>query len=359
MLVALRPGSLIPVPKEKMVKMTLQHGTSSITEEVELEWKYSGTPLDEYEDKNLHEENHFAITNLSLPIDTWEMERKFRCSGITRIAIPKDATMIMEKPFVAYYYPSAKGNLGYLRIPEYYPVNENTDEEEFELRYKQYQYAINMLEKNTVGLVIDQDHNCGGSVEYLEKMVGLFMDHPYAPQGFRFRASKRFFLDIEKWLKETDEHTLEHEELLIIQKDVKDAWERGDFLTTFTNFRGVTLLEPDHDVHYSKPILMLIDELSGSGGDAFPSLMQGYGRAKLFGTRTMGAGGNVTTEASLNYSGITLRMTRSLFYRPDGVEVENNGAVPNFNYTITRDDFVYQYLGYRAAYTQKLLEMLP
>ncbi|MBI3018067.1 MAG: hypothetical protein HYY62_08805 [Deltaproteobacteria bacterium] len=61
----------------------------------------------------------------------------------------------------------------------------------------------------------------------------------------------------------------------------------------------------------------------------------------------------------LNNSGIQLRMTKSLFYRPDGVAVENNGAIPDFPYTITRDDFVYKYKNYQKFYLQKLLELLP
>ena len=103
---------------------------------------------------------------------------------------------------------------------------------------------------------------------------------------------------------------------------------------------------------------MTIDELSGSGGDAFPSLMQGYGRAKLVGTRTMGAGGHVEQIPALYYSQISLNMTKSLFFRPDGVAVENNGAAPDFPYTITRDDFVYGYRNYFAFTLGKLFEQL-
>ena len=103
---------------------------------------------------------------------------------------------------------------------------------------------------------------------------------------------------------------------------------------------------------------MLIDEMSGSGGDAFPAMLQGNGRAVLLGTRTMGAGGHVVEMPPLNHSGISPRMTKSLFYRPDGVAVENNGAVPDISYTITRDDFVYEYRGYQKFYTEKLLGLI-
>ena len=51
-------------------------------------------------------------------------------------------------------------------------------------------------------------------------------------------------------------------------------------------------------------------------------------------------------------------MTKSLFYRPDGVAVENHGAEPNIPYTITRDDFIYEYKGYQKAYLAALFEMI-
>ena len=51
-------------------------------------------------------------------------------------------------------------------------------------------------------------------------------------------------------------------------------------------------------------------------------------------------------------------MTKSLFYRPDEVAVENNGAAPDIPYTITRDDFMYGYKNYQTFYLSKLLEMI-
>ncbi len=104
---------------------------------------------------------------------------------------------------------------------------------------------------------------------------------------------------------------------------------------------------------------MLIDEMSGSGGDAFPSLMKGYGRATLVGTRTMGLGGHVEEQPNLTYSQLSWRTTKSLFYRPDGVAVENNGAVPDYPYTITREDFMYEYADYQKFYLNVLFSKLP
>jgi hypothetical protein len=48
-----------------------------------------------------------------------------------------------------------------------------------------------------------------------------------------------------------------------------------------------------------------------------------------------------------------------MFFRPDGVPVENNGAVPHIPYKHTLNDFKYGYLEYQKFYTDKILEMIP
>ena len=94
------------------------------------------------------------------------------------------------------------------------------------------------------------------------------------------------------------------------------------------------------------------------GGDAFPSLLGGIGRATLFGERTMGAGGHVTPITPLPFSNISVNMTKSLFYRPDGVPVENNGAVPHIQYEIKASDAVNGFTEYQKAYLKALSDLI-
>jgi C-terminal processing protease CtpA/Prc len=283
-------------------------------------------------------------------------ERDFRCMGTTRVAIPRDATVIMMDPFVAYYHPTPKGNVGYLRLPQYTAVNPTNGRVEYEQRFAQYEYAVSVLEANTVGLIIDQDHNCGGSVDWLHRIVGLFAAEPFKPTQFRLLANKEEYFEFKEWLA-TVRGTLIGAGVERVLGLVTAAWERGDFLTSMTALDGTATIAP-HSVRYTKPIIVTIDEMSGSGGDAFPAILQGIGRAKLLGTRTMGAGGHVVEQPALFFSRLGSRMTKSLFYRPDGVPVENNGAEPDYPYTITRDDFLYGYRGYQAFYVSKLLERI-
>ncbi len=359
-LVSTRFGSLVPVIDGK-TKVTIRKGTSDFTETVELEWNLSGTPLDEF--VPTANKNRFPLltkTNfdeISIIRDE-SFENSFRCSGSTRTKIPEDATIIMEKPFVAYYHPTEKGNIGYLRLPHYSPKETNPQLNAYELRFSQYEYAVSILEANTVGLIIDQDHNCGGSVSYLHKILSLFATEDYAPVQFELLANKQSYIDFKSWSSEAYKYTLDYVESQKVIELVKNTWmNTTDFLTVKTSLSGKKLMQPNQ-TNYTKPIIVLIDENSGSGGDAFPAMMQGIGRAKLLGTQTMGAGGHVIKLPPLSSSQISVRMTKSLFYHPNAVAIENNGASPDINYRPTRDDFTYEYRGYQKFYLNELSKLI-
>ncbi|MBL7669257.1 MAG: PDZ domain-containing protein [Bdellovibrionaceae bacterium] len=369
-----RNGMRMPVPSGEVV-FSIRRGLSNVIDDVKLNWEVTGEAVDEEFSELFRltldratpksaDYDDLSIFDLQAELENPSVEKSFRCSGVSRIERPKSATVIMEKPFVAYYYSTPQGNIGYLRIPHYSPERDSEkgeSEEESgraeETRFRQYEYAVAELEKNTVGLVIDQDHNCGGSVDYLHRIVSLFVQQEFIPMQFQFLANKQEYLNFSSWAAGTPENTIARQQLEIVRDLVKDSWLQGKFMTPLTSIDGVKLFQ-SNKITYTKPIVVLIDEMSGSGGDAFPALMKGLGRAKLLGTRTMGLGGHVTEQPALYYSQIKAYMTKSLFYRPDGVAVENNGAVPDYPYEITRDDFIYGYHGYRQFYTQKLLELV-
>lgn len=364
-----RNGKVVPVPEADKVSFEIKRGTSSITKHIELEWTKEGEALDEAENLKYISfpsvsSRYAQMQNLSIKSDFEDtllqyIDESYHCSGSSRIHRPKDATVILEKPFVAYYHPTQMGNIGMLRIPHYYPRNEHTQEGEFELRWQQYEYAISELEKNTVGLIIDQDHNCGGSVEYLERMAGLFLKDNYSPLKFSFLSTKSEILSFRKMAKSKDmKNTLKAQQLEGVIDLMIKHWKEGDRMTPMTSFRGNDYLLAPNQTRYTKPIVMMIDFMSGSGGDAFPAMLKGHGRAKLIGTRTMGLGGHVVGMPTLNNSGIELRMTKSLFFHPDGRPIENFGVQPDINYEITRDDFLYEFQEYHQKALTEVFKMI-
>lgn len=376
MTIANRRGSRVPVSTgDVALEIVNDAGVSSVKTS---KWFNAGTELEKDAVIEVNElvamddelealafnPNRFRLStvqNLKDFVDGLGTEYSFQCNGDTRTVIPTDATIIMNRPFVAYYHPMPghpEKSIGYLRIPHYSPDMEDDSPDAYEIRFAQYQFAVSELEQHTDGLIIDQDHNCGGSVTYLEEMVGLFATDTYQQMQFELLASKNEYLDFLNWMSSAPENTLDHMYLKQTVDLIKDTWLNGrEFLTVKTGLMGKKVYRPN-EVRYTKPILMLIDELSGSGGDAFPSVMQGIGRAKLMGQRTMGAGGHVTEQPLLNHSGLNVRMTKSLFYRPDGVPVENNGAAPDFEYAPTKADFVGKYADYQKVYLAKIYEMV-
>ena len=70
---------------------------------------------------------------------------------------------------------------------------------------------------------------------------------------------------------------------------------------------------------YTKPILVLVDEMTASGGDAFAAMVQDNGRGLIYGVRTMGLGGNVIDWSLDGYAEVDTRITTSLMVRKNPV----------------------------------------
>jgi len=380
MMLTQRNGARVPVPRGNITLGVRKSDATMGIDTVSIPWMVDGSPLDERISAPfipaVASGGPGYLKNFQLDVVSEmrgllfaDAEQSFRCSGRTRTKIPDGAVMIQESPFVAYYHPVRDNahdgrtvNIGYLRIPHYMPSidkpGSEPTEDSFREYYARYEYAVAELEAHTDGLIIDQDHNCGGSVDYLENLVGLFMDKPYPGLQFSFLATKQEYLEFSQELDHMIPQSLPYKYFKSVTDLMRASWERGEAMTPKTSFFGDQLHAPNASTRYTKPIVMLIDELSGSGGDAFPSIMQGLGRAKLLGTRTMGAGGHVVAPAPLYHSAVGMRITKSLFYRPDGVAVENNGAVPDFDYAPTRNDFMNGYADYQRFYLEKLLQQL-
>ncbi len=145
-----------------------------------------------------------------------------------------------------------------------------------------------------------------------------------------------------------------------LASEFRDALAQKRFLTkpVSLNLTGTFgTIQPNKAAHYSKPVLLLINELDFSGGDAFPAIMKDNGRVTLFGAKTNGAGGNVAEYPALANSGFKFHLTESLMVRPNGQYVENNGVKPDVAYSITEDDFMNDYRGYVKAFTVEALKL--
>lgn len=347
-----RKARVVPIPSGRAVLGIRKRGSDTLSE-VSLPW-ISGEKSSPLPRKN----------EIRRPIGLGDW-----CSETSRIALPQEAERVKDVPFTAFTFPTSKGLVGFLRIPHYYPVDATTGKEVAALRFSQYERVIRKFEAETIGLIIDQENNCGGSILYANKMLSLFLRDSFTPASFEFRASQTQIEGLSRHLAKFPSTTSGYKQFSDIIEEVRKARLMGQYSTPRIPVHGVMEVEIDlpgedriqpNPTGYTKPIVLLINEMSGSGGDLFPAMMRDLGRAHLFGNHTMGAGGHTWDDPhiELRNSKLAVNLTRSLFYRPNGDPIENAGIPPHTRYEITMEDFLGGYEGYLLSATEALLRQL-
>lgn len=246
-----------------------------------------------------------------------------------------------------------------LRQPTYAPPDIG-----LALRY--YLGTLVDFESQVDGLVIDQTHNPGGSVAFVSEFFELFGGD--ATRKFvQAVNTDRSWIDGLRADAVAADPTLAGEAargFLLRASLVESAYDAGEPLTTPISLTDDRLLDTSGYV-WKKPLLVLIDELAISGGDAFPLLMQANRVAPLFGQRTMGGGGSVELVAQLPHSNAGLRLTRGLFTasRPSGTYadtdfVENRGVFPDILHELTVADFRAGFVGYMTHFSDQIVSQI-
>ena len=299
----------------------------------------------------------------------------------TRVSfMPTLGTKIWESAkdstFDAYIYMNADHKLiGYVRIPSYEPEDATKAVAEF-------QATIGRMQKTTDSLVIDQVNNPGGSVFYLYSLVSMLSDQPMATPRHRMAIGQVDVVDaitqIEKLkqLKTEDDIakggeavqalgggypvTLEFVNFMrSYAQFIVNEWSAGRKLTNPYWIGGVDHINPS-SVSYTKPVLLLINELDYSGGDFFPTIMQDNKRVTILGIRTAGAGGYVNDVSVPNNVGVaSFRVTQSIAERATGNPIENLGVSPDINYAMTAADFQNRFAPYVQAVQAAVKKITP
>jgi len=256
--------------------------------------------------------------------------------------------------------------IGFIRIPDYAPVDTQT-------ALIQFVNEILFFQANTDGLVIDEMRNPGGSVSYANTLLSLLIPYQWNSVGFEVRATSEWVVEVSTTL-ENAKATGAPSDIIALLEGLKSVIQaanhdnRGrtgpiplDDVTIerdpFTDSRGNVLA-------YSKPLMVLVDEMSASGGDYFAATIQDNARGPLFGFRTMGAGGTVENWEAGSYSQGFTRVTESLMSRnidvvtldfPVTRYVENVGVRPDIEYDyMTRDNLMRGGIDFVAAFLQAM-----
>ncbi len=168
----------------------------------------------------------------------------------------------------------------------------------------------------------------------------------------RSRKKKKRLAEIHAILERYKDTRDYHEEVI-------NQWNQGKTLTDFIFIEGVTKIKPCSEYTYTKPILMLINEMDTSGGDFTPAMLQDAERVSLMGSRTAGAGGCVSNFFFPNANGIsTISYTITLGKRTNHKKIENLGVTPDIPYSIKTDDIKNNYRSFIREINENVTSLI-
>lgn len=236
-----------------------------------------------------------------------------------------------------------------------------------EVYLKTYMALLSEYEALADVLVVDQTHNPGGS--FCATFYEIFAKNGDVQGVEKARADRKWINDLYiNWPGSVGPNGNPWDAKLSQAWGslVESAYDKGEFLSApFPLFSSGSPYTVKMAYTWTKPMLVLIDELAGSCGDIFPMLVKANKRSVLFGQQTMGLGGNVEQVGQLNNSRIKVSLTRGLFFpfSPEGKTteadyIENNGVLPDVEYNHTVSDFRNGYVDYIKQFSEKALEQI-
>ncbi len=273
------------------------------------------------------------------------------------------------KRFDSYYTGTfqAQGlTIGYIRIPAFDSFASSD-----------FQTEINYMQQNTDGLIVDIMRNPGGDGCFAEDLVSRIMPNQFQTLGFEIRATRSWVAAFQQALQDAQDFgapatiVRQYQDLL---QQVTAAFLMPSGRTPPLPLCGTSLnVLSAQDLNgqviaYSKPVMLLADEMSASAADFFAAVFQDNQRGPIFGMRTMGAGGNVNQYAVSTYSEGQATVTESLMHRknpiatpeyPTAPYVENIGVRPDItqNY-MTVDNLLNHGSTFVQAFTDAVVKLI-
>ena len=232
--------------------------------------------------------------------------------------------------------------IGFIRIPSMSPPS-------VAVALAQLDAEIQFFNSNVDALVVDVMRNPGGLVSFVESISQRFIAVPFQTTGFQIRATGAWLFQFASMLSSARSNPA-------TPPDVLANLERNfnEVLRAFDENRGLTnpvSLNPTGSLTltpvpfaYRGPMILLVDEFSASGGDAFSSIIQDNGRGPLLGMRTMGAGGSVVGFPATAYTESISRVTASLIHRGRLIYTNDFPPAPYIENIGVRPDIVVDYM---------------
>jgi hypothetical protein len=226
--------------------------------------------------------------------------------------------------------------IGFLRIPSMSPPSSA-------IALAQLDRAMALFATTTDALIVDVMRNPGGLVSFVEAVAQRLIPTEFHTIGFEIRATAAWLfsfasqLNFARLTRPPGDPILSNLENNF--NEVLEAYNanRGRSAPVSLNSTGSLVLQPVAGA-YAKPLLVLTDEFSASGGDMLPAILQSNNRGPILGWRTMGAGGSVVAFNGPAFTESIFRITVSLMNRghvvntpdfPPAPYIENIGVRPD------------------------------
>ena len=305
--------------------------------------------------------DYYSVLNFGSRFPVWAPP-----PGFTDLNAPCPTCIVRAGEPVFYLFgtfPTAAGTrIGFVRIPSMSPPSSA-------IALAQLDRAMALFGPTTDALLVDVMRNPGGSVAFVEAVAQRLIPTPFNIIGFEIRATNAWLFSFAAQLTNARLNPATPPAVLANLEanynEVLNAFNenRGRSAPVSLNSTGSLQLQPVAGA-YTKPILMLTDEFSASGGDMLPAIFQSNHRGPLFGWRTMGAGGSVVGYSGPAFTESFFRITVSLMNRmhvvntpdfPPAPYVENIGVRPDipFDY-MTRTNLVSAGAPFVQAFIQAL-----
>jgi hypothetical protein len=261
-------------------------------------------------------------------------------AGFVDMSLPTPTGIVRPGEPVFYlvgtFTTAAGTRVGFIRIPSMSPPSAA-------IALTQLDRAMAQFAPTTDALIVDVTRNPGGLVSFVEAVSQRLIPTAFHAIGFEIRSTGAWLFSFAAQLTNARLNPATPPAVLANLEanfnEVMSAFNenRGRTAPVSLNSTGSLQLQPVAGA-YTKPILMLTDEFSASGGDMLPAIFQTNHRGPVFGWRTMGAGGTVVAFNGPAFTESIFRVTVSLMNRgevittpdfPPAPYVENIGVRPD------------------------------
>ncbi len=363
--VGLPLGVVGPVPSPQMTPLRKRRAQSS-----EIEGEATPPEVEPEYMKPLRQ-----LQNFHVPEDEKGVQNYGSISPVFRGGLPTNFTQRLGRLSTDYFfsgvYQASGRRIGFLRIPRFDPTSTTA-------ALVQLQTELAFLQANTDALVVDIMRNPGGLLCYGEDILKRLIPYRFRGLGVEIRATR-------SWLNSAH-NSVEAAEAAGASQFVINQYRaiENELDAAYRANRGRTNAVPlcasyfERDpatttagtpLTYTKPMLLLTDEFSASTADVFAAIFQDSQRGPIFGWRTMGAGGSVSSLGDAQfYSEATATVTESLAQRTEqkispqyGITpyLENVGVVPDIQVDyMTEDNLLNQGRAFVDAFTAAVVALI-